>query len=55
VRKKALSERKHSCSCGCSLGRDEAAARVMLQWGLQELQNLETINTAGTVVGQAAA
>ena len=35
--------------------RDEAAARVMLQWGLDELHRLETINTAGTVVGWAHA
>jgi putative transposase len=55
LRKKTLSERQHSCSCGCSLGRDEAAARVMLQWGLDELHRLETINTAGTVVGWAHA
>ena len=57
---KGLSERQHRCGCGCSLGRDKAAARVLLQWGLQEAQRLneermETISTAGTVVGQAAA
>ena len=36
VRKKALSERQHDCACGCSLGRDEAAALVLLRWGLEE-------------------
>lgn len=60
VRKKALAQREHFCPCGCTLGRDEAAARVLLQWGLKEelrqrSEGAETINTAGTVVGQAAA
>ena len=36
LRKKALSERQHDCACGCSLGRDEAAALVLLRWGLEE-------------------
>jgi putative transposase len=33
-RKKLLSERQHSCDCGASCGRDENAARVMLNWAL---------------------
>lgn len=33
-RKKPLSERTHSCECGLTLGRDENAARVMLNWAL---------------------
>lgn len=33
-RKKLLSERKHHCDCGASCGRDENAARVMLNWAL---------------------
>jgi len=33
-RKKALSERDHSCECGCELGRDEAAALVCVRWAL---------------------
>lgn len=33
-RKKELSERVHSCSCGCVLDRDVAAAQVMLNWAL---------------------
>lgn len=37
VRKKPLSLRLHDCECGCRLGRDEAAARVLLDWGLAEL------------------
>ncbi len=58
VRKKTLAERHHDCDCGCRLGRDEAAARVLLSWGLEEShrrQNAETINPAGTVGDQAAA
>lgn len=30
VKKKALSERWHSCSCGCEMDRDVAAAKVIL-------------------------
>jgi putative transposase len=33
-KKKELSERVHSCHCGCTLDRDVAAAQVMLQWAL---------------------
>lgn len=33
-RKKSLSEREHACECGLKLGRDENAARVMLNWAL---------------------
>ncbi|OWX97633.1 hypothetical protein B6V76_19290 [Thioclava sp. IC9] len=58
VRKKALAERHHDCDCGCRLGRDEAAALVLLRWGLAESrrrQDAETINSAGTVGDQAAA
>jgi len=32
--KKALSVREHGCECGLKLGRDENAARVMLNWAL---------------------
>lgn len=34
VSRKRLDERIHICSCGCRLGRDEAAARVLLNHGL---------------------
>ena len=34
VVKKDLSQRWHSCECGCSLHRDEASARVILARGL---------------------
>lgn len=34
LQKKRLDERIHHCSCGCRLGRDEAAARVVLDHGL---------------------
>lgn len=40
--KKALSERKHSCSaCGLLLSRDENAARVILNWALNDLKGRE--------------
>ena len=35
VVRKDLSQRWHSCECGCSLDRDEASARVILARGLQ--------------------
>lgn len=57
VRKKALSIRHHDCPCGCSMGRDEAAARILLDWGLGESQLPENSHPAGTVgtsVAQAA-
>ena len=38
VRKKDLSIRRHDCdACGCSYGRDEAAALTLLRWGLAEI------------------
>ncbi|TCP58382.1 putative transposase-like DNA-binding protein [Rhodovulum bhavnagarense] len=59
LRKKTLSERRHECDCGCSLGRDQAAARVLLQWGLEQERRLQehalgTITPAGTVGVSAA-
>ncbi len=33
--KKTLAERTHRCACGTVLGRDENAARVMLNWALR--------------------
>ena len=36
VRKKERGLRIHDCPCGCTLGRDEAAALVLLRWGLKE-------------------
>jgi putative transposase len=35
---KALAERWHECSCGCSLDRDHNAARNILRLGLQALE-----------------
>lgn len=32
--KKRLSQRVHSCSCGCERPRDQAAAQVMLRWAI---------------------
>jgi len=32
--KKLLSQRRHECDCGASCGRDENAARVILNWAL---------------------
>lgn len=58
LHRKPLSERRHDCACGCSLGRDEAAALVLLKWGLDEDERRHdprNDHTAGTVVGQAAA
>jgi putative transposase len=37
IKPKELSERWHSCECGCSLPRDIAAARVILAVGLHSL------------------
>ncbi|PZO59517.1 MAG: transposase [Pseudoxanthomonas suwonensis] len=47
VRKKALAERRHACACGCDLGRDEAAALVLLQWGLEEVARKRADLTLG--------
>lgn len=33
--KKELSERMHRCSCGCTCGRDENAAKTLLRWLLE--------------------
>ncbi len=58
VKKKSLAQRQHVCSCGCQLGRDQAAALVLLNWGLEQISQSdqpETINPAGTVGDQAAA
>jgi hypothetical protein len=33
-KKKALSQRTHSCECGLVLGRDAAAALVCVRWAL---------------------
>jgi len=38
VRKKPLSLRTHDCACGCQLGRDEAAALVLLRWAMREVE-----------------
>lgn len=63
VRRKALADRRHDCSCGCSLGRDEAAARVLLNWGLEEVAaratparpgNGHPAGTVGVSAAQAA-
>ena len=61
IRKKALSERRHACPCGCDLGRDEAAALVLLRWGLDEAARLRAAaeapgdgHPAGTVGPKAA-
>lgn len=35
VQAKRLDQRRHVCACGCSLGRDEASARVQLNYGLE--------------------
>jgi putative transposase len=37
VHKKPLSVRTHECACGFRLGRDEAAALVLLRWAMAEV------------------
>ncbi|HET7639498.1 MAG TPA: zinc ribbon domain-containing protein, partial [Ktedonobacteraceae bacterium] len=37
VRQKDLSERWHSCACGCELDRDTASAKVILDLGRKQL------------------
>ena len=39
VRKKELSERWHSCECGCEMHRDRAAALVIFSRGLATVRN----------------
>ncbi len=50
LQKKRLNERIHTCSCGCRLGRDEAAARVVLDHGLacEAARQDHPAGTAGT-------
>ncbi len=47
VVKKDLSERWHSCDCGCSLDRGENAARNILARGLQAWTKPAELNVAG--------
>lgn len=52
VRKKPLSQRVHHCECGCRLGRDQAAARVLLNWGTREAASrLHPAGAAGALTG----
>ena len=44
---KDLSQRWHSCECGCSLDRDENAARNILARGLQARTGPAGVNVAG--------
>jgi len=49
VRKKTLSVRHHDCdACGCSYGRDEAAALTLLRWGLAEVAARESVSDPDT-------
>ena len=59
--KKTLSTRTHVCKCGCSLGRDENAAKIILSRGLGTVGHtgtfgIEPSNALGeltsTVVGE---
>ncbi len=63
VRKKPLSLRQHDCdACGCSYGRDEAAALTLLRWGLEDRAaraallpgNCHPAGTVGASVAKAA-
>jgi putative transposase len=38
IAKKSLSERRHSCACGCEMDRDENAAVNILRLGMQSLE-----------------
>lgn len=48
-RKKPLSERRHVCACGANCSRDENAARVMLNWALENAtgQELAEVGSGG--------
>jgi len=49
--KKALHERKHECPCGARLSRDENAARVILNWALDNVKGREpALCGGGTLV-----
>ena len=41
IKAKTLTERVHSCACGCVMDRDVAAAKVILQRGCSELRATE--------------
>lgn len=49
-RKKPLSERRHVCACGANCSRDENAARVMLNWALENAtgQELAEVGSGGS-------
>jgi len=53
IEKKSLSERVHRCDCGLTIGRDHAAARVILGRGLR-LQ-AQTDRQLATVASEAPA
>lgn len=40
VAKKSLSQRQHTCDCGCDMSRDMASALVVLKWALDNGQEL---------------
>ena len=48
-RKKPLSESRHVCACGANCSRDENAARVMLNWALENAtgQELAEVGSGG--------
>ena len=59
VRRKPLSLRIHDCACGCRIGRDEAAALVLLRWAMREVASRDPASPrdghpAGTVGVSAA-
>lgn len=55
IRKKALALRTHDCACRCRMSRDQAAAAVLLAWGLEQIGHSPDIarsrnsHLAGTV------
>jgi putative transposase len=49
LRKKELSERWHSCECGCELDRDTASAKVILDLGRKQLFGRDAANAGDCV------
>lgn len=49
VRKKELSERWHSCDCGCELDRDTASAKVILDLGQKTLAGRDAAHAVRSV------
>jgi transposase len=53
VCQKDLSERWHSCVCGCELDRDTASAKVILDLGRKQLRIRQEITLSIGIEGSA--